>query len=223
MTQDVQALGVGGHQAVLDAVVDHLDEVAGAAGAAVQVALLGGAAGRLAARRAGAAPMPGASAAKIGSSRRTGAPLAADHQAVAALEAPDAAAGAHVQVVDALAVSVRRRGGCRRGRRSCRRRSPRRRDRAAARGRRASDRPRPPAPSSRRAGAGSSRATKSSSDVAPIAPSRAATRPPRRGRRRRRRRGRPRAAAAPCWPPSAPSRSCRVAWFCSPRADFHAP
>ena len=49
--QDAQPLGVGGHDAVLDAVVHHLDEVAGAVGPAVQVALLGGAADRLASRR----------------------------------------------------------------------------------------------------------------------------------------------------------------------------
>src|SRR5438046_2792283 len=49
--QDGQALGVGGHEAVLDAVVDHLDEVAGAVGPAVQVAALRGAAGLLPPRR----------------------------------------------------------------------------------------------------------------------------------------------------------------------------
>ena len=42
VVQDVQALGVGGHDPVLDAVVDHLHEVAGAGRAAVQVAVLGG-------------------------------------------------------------------------------------------------------------------------------------------------------------------------------------
>ena len=50
--QDAEALGIGGHEAVLDAVVDHLHEVAGAVRPAVQVALLGGAADRLAARGA---------------------------------------------------------------------------------------------------------------------------------------------------------------------------
>ena len=39
--EDVEALGVGGHHPVLDPVVDHLHEVAGAVGAAVQVAVLG--------------------------------------------------------------------------------------------------------------------------------------------------------------------------------------
>src|SRR5207247_181211 len=50
--EDAQALGVGGHQAVLDAVMDHLDEAAGAVGAAVQVAALGGAGRAGTARRA---------------------------------------------------------------------------------------------------------------------------------------------------------------------------
>ena len=50
--QDVEALAVGRHQPVLDPVVDHLHEVAGAGGPAVQVAVLGGAAELLAARRA---------------------------------------------------------------------------------------------------------------------------------------------------------------------------
>ena len=46
--------------------------------------------------------MPGASVAKIGSRRLHDLRLAADHHAVAALQAPDAAAGADVDVVDAL-------------------------------------------------------------------------------------------------------------------------
>ncbi len=41
VVEDVEALGVGGHEAVLDAVVDHFDEVAGAVGAAVEIAVLG--------------------------------------------------------------------------------------------------------------------------------------------------------------------------------------
>ena len=44
MIKDVQALRVGRHDAVLDSVVDHLDEVARAARSAMQVALLGRAA-----------------------------------------------------------------------------------------------------------------------------------------------------------------------------------
>ena len=69
--EDVQALGVGGHDAVLDAVVDHLHEVACAVRPAVEVAVLRGAPGRPSARRPGRGAMPGASVAKIGSSRAT--------------------------------------------------------------------------------------------------------------------------------------------------------
>ena len=72
VAQDVQAFGIRRHDAVLDAVVDHLDEVAGTVRPAVQETLLG--ARRRAARGRGvrgAASTPGASAAKIGVSRAT--------------------------------------------------------------------------------------------------------------------------------------------------------
>src|SRR5207302_9473833 len=49
--QDSRALCVRGHQAVLDSVVDHLDEVASAVGSAVEVAFLGSAANLLPAGR----------------------------------------------------------------------------------------------------------------------------------------------------------------------------
>ena len=52
MAQDIQAFRVRGHHAVLDAVVDHLDEVACATGPAVQIAVFGGAADLLPAWRA---------------------------------------------------------------------------------------------------------------------------------------------------------------------------
>ena len=47
-------------------------------------------------------PRPGASVLKIGSRCLHDIGLAADHQAVAALQSPDAAAGADVDVMDAL-------------------------------------------------------------------------------------------------------------------------
>ena len=99
----VEALGVRGHQAVLDAVVHHLDEVAGAARAAVQPALLGRRRVAGAARRAfDRAPTPGASVVEdrrhLGRRPSVG---PADHQAVATLEPEHAAAGADVEVVDA--------------------------------------------------------------------------------------------------------------------------
>jgi hypothetical protein len=52
VTQDVETLGIRGHQTVLNSVVHHLDEVSGAVGTAVQVALLGGSTNLLASRRA---------------------------------------------------------------------------------------------------------------------------------------------------------------------------
>ena len=53
VAKDVQPLRVRGHDAVLDAVVNHLDEVACAARAAMQVAVLSGAAELLPAWRPG--------------------------------------------------------------------------------------------------------------------------------------------------------------------------
>src|SRR5579884_1128226 len=97
--KDIEALGISRHDAVLDSVVDHLDEMASAAGPAMQVALLGGALARATSGR-------GLQAAGAWRQRledraepadRLG--FAADHQAVAALEAPDAAARAGVYVV----------------------------------------------------------------------------------------------------------------------------
>src|SRR6202021_228843 len=46
-TQNAEALGIGGHQSIFDAVVDHLDEMTRAAGSAMQVAGFGGAGGGL--------------------------------------------------------------------------------------------------------------------------------------------------------------------------------
>ena len=51
----------------------------------------------------GISPRPGARVAKIGSRRLHRGRLAADHHAIAALQPPDAAAGADVDVVDAVA------------------------------------------------------------------------------------------------------------------------
>src|SRR4029434_8078891 len=51
-TQDTQAFGVGRHDAVLNAVMNHLDEVAGAVWPAVQITLLGGTANLFTPRRA---------------------------------------------------------------------------------------------------------------------------------------------------------------------------
>ena len=99
--QQVQPFGVGRHQAVLDAVVHHLHHVARTARPAVEEALLG--IGRLTV--AAWRPPSGVDSGRQGLPDRTQ-PLEvlagpADHQRVAALQAPDAAGGADIEVADA--------------------------------------------------------------------------------------------------------------------------
>ena len=96
---DRQALGDGRHHPVLDPVVDHLHKVSRTIRAAVQVALLSRSAGCATGRRLG-----------VASTGRDGRPdgiealddgvLPADHQAVAAVQTPDTAGRADVDVVD---------------------------------------------------------------------------------------------------------------------------
>src|SRR5262245_42653793 len=97
---DVEALGERLHDAVLDPVVDHLDEVAAADRPAVQVAILGGAAQLLAPRGAldAAAPRCEGLEDRIEALDHGG--VAPDHQAVASLEAEHATAGPGVDVRD---------------------------------------------------------------------------------------------------------------------------
>ncbi len=102
VAQQVEALGEGLHHAVFDAVMDHLDEVAGADGSAVKVALL-------ARRIAALAMLRRLDLALAGRERREdrlepveGRLVAADHQAVAAVEPMHAARGPDIHVVQAL-------------------------------------------------------------------------------------------------------------------------
>ena len=71
VAEDVEALRVGSHEPVFDPVVDHLHEMARAARTAVQVTVLGGGGSPLRPGVRAAASTPGASDAKIGSSRPT--------------------------------------------------------------------------------------------------------------------------------------------------------
>src|SRR5437867_521689 len=107
MMQDVDAFGVRLHESVLDGVMDHLHEVARATRSTMQVA-------QLSAGRFTRPTWRARDAVRLLKTRRQGPkdrlqPLyrgrrAADHQAVAALEAEDAATGADVEVCDASAV-----------------------------------------------------------------------------------------------------------------------
>src|SRR5205807_4642620 len=87
--------------AVLDAVVNHLHEVPGAVGPAVQVAVLRRGGLAVATRRPWRRLDAGGDGAEDGVQVADDLVLAADHQAVAPLDAPDPAAGAAVHVVDA--------------------------------------------------------------------------------------------------------------------------
>src|SRR5215831_14470896 len=104
---DVQPLRVRGHDPVLDAVVDHLHEMPGAVRAAVVVAVLG---------RLGLIRPPGRTRRRVDSRCDRGEDrteaiddllLAADHQAEATFESPDASARADVDVVNPLRLQGR--------------------------------------------------------------------------------------------------------------------
>src|ERR1700759_979935 len=104
--EDVEAFGIGLHQAIFDAVVDHLDEMPGADGAGMDVALLD----------AGIAALTSVGARDVADARRKTCEdriepvddglVAADHHAIAALDAPDAAGGADIDIVDAALLEL---------------------------------------------------------------------------------------------------------------------
>src|SRR5271155_4544316 len=101
--ENVKTFGVGGHQAVLDAVMNHLDEVSCAARPAMEIAVFGRAAGNFFA--AGSAIHVAAAGSESLEDRiqvLDDVGLAANHLAVTAFEAPDAAGGADVGLANAF-------------------------------------------------------------------------------------------------------------------------
>src|ERR1039458_6271834 len=104
--ENVEALRVGLHHSVFDAVVDHIYEMSGTGRAAVDVAVFGGTSGGarhfLAARSARDVAASGRQRFEDRVEAPDGFLRATDHHAVAALQSPDAAAGADVHVVHAL-------------------------------------------------------------------------------------------------------------------------
>jgi hypothetical protein len=102
MAQDIQPLRISGHHAILNSVVDHLDEVARAARTAMQIAVFGCAAGLLPAGRAGRGIDAGGKSGKDGVDALHNGIVAADHQAVSSFRPPDSSAGAGVHIVNAF-------------------------------------------------------------------------------------------------------------------------
>ena len=100
--QNAQALGIRGHDAVFDAVVNHFDEMARAVRTAMQVALFGGTAKLLATGRAGNIADAGRQGCENGIQTFNDVLFAADHHAITAFQSPDAAACAHVHVMNSF-------------------------------------------------------------------------------------------------------------------------
>src|SRR5579863_1747359 len=99
--QDIETFGIGLHQAVFDAVMNHLDEVPGADRAGMEIALLDAGVASLSAFGAGDVTEAGRERLEDRIETLDHLLVAADHHAVAALDAPDAAGCADVDVVDA--------------------------------------------------------------------------------------------------------------------------
>ena len=98
--QDSQPLRVCRHNSVLHSVVHHLDEMAGAVWAAVQIALLGGAIDLLPANSARNIAHSGCERGKDWIEPLDDLGLAANHHAVTTLQTPHTSACAHIHIVD---------------------------------------------------------------------------------------------------------------------------
>src|SRR5262252_5875067 len=100
--QNTQAFSIGSHDAVLDTVVNHFDEVAGAVRTAVKITLLRCPAQLLPARCAWDVSRAGCKASEDRIDVFDNSGFAANHHAIAALQAPHTAACAYVDVVNLL-------------------------------------------------------------------------------------------------------------------------
>src|ERR1051326_4756004 len=102
VTQDIQPLGIRCHDTILDAIVNHLDEVACPVRSAVQIPLFGGAPQFLSPRCTFHGPDSRSQCRENRIEMFDGPILAANHQAIAALESPHAAACSNVKIMDAV-------------------------------------------------------------------------------------------------------------------------
>src|SRR5260370_3965548 len=100
--EDVQTCGGRTHQAIFDSVVNHLHEMPRARGATVQIAFFGGPVNLLAPGSARSVAATRSKRLENGIKVPHGVVFAANHLAIAALEPPDAAARADVNVVNAF-------------------------------------------------------------------------------------------------------------------------
>src|SRR5580692_1122313 len=101
MFENVEALSISGHQAVLDAVVNHLYEVTAAGWTAMQIAFFGGSAGFFAAGGAVDVAASGSQRFENGIEVLHDVGFAADHLTISSLKSPDSPARAHIHVVNA--------------------------------------------------------------------------------------------------------------------------
>src|SRR5450756_2627533 len=99
VAQDVQPFGISRHEAILNAVVDHLYEVARAGRAAMQISVLDGTRSTLLAWGARRCRDPGRDALENRVQVLDDPVLSADHQTVAALQPEHPAAGAAIDVM----------------------------------------------------------------------------------------------------------------------------
>src|SRR5262249_23030926 len=98
--QNAQPFRVRRHDAILDSVVNHLDEVTRSVRSTMQVALLGGAADLLSTRSAWNISHSGSERGEDWIEPLDDIFFTANHHAVASLETPDASARADVYIVD---------------------------------------------------------------------------------------------------------------------------
>src|SRR6476661_9064856 len=104
--QNTEAFGVSGHDPVFNTVVNHLDEMPGAIGAAMQIALFGCAAEFLAARCSRDVANPRSQRSENRIQALNDVWLAADHHTVTAFETPNAATGSDINVMNILGREV---------------------------------------------------------------------------------------------------------------------
>src|SRR5215472_13126015 len=100
MLQDVQPLGVSGHDSVLNTIVDHLHKVASAVRSAVEIPLLCGSPNLFTSRSAWCCINAWSQGREDRIEILDNVLFATDHQAIAAFESPHTAACSAVHIVD---------------------------------------------------------------------------------------------------------------------------